>query len=399
MTPQSPRTPILLFGAFDRHNLGDLLFPHVATAMLAPDIPLHFTGLAERDLRRHGGHLVESVSRLATEFDGNPLHLLHVGGELLTCNAWEAAVMLLPPEDAQPAIAYLEAHPEARRAWVHEALGMDAEAPYILSRKLFPHAQKVVYCGVGGVDFDECEPALRNEVIANLRAADAVGVRDGRTLSLLRAAGIEARLMPDPAVMVAELFGERIRGHAEGIVLDFPQGYLAVQFSADFGDDATLAEIAAQLDEAASRSGLGIVFFRAGAAPWHDDIECYRRVAARMRAPVRLFESLDIWDLCALIANARTYCGSSLHGRIVATAFAVPGINLLHPAYAGKVTKQAAYADTWDVAGMQATTGVGGIADGIRQALAYDREALRRIAGELAARYRAAFGKITEGIG
>ena len=28
------RTPIILFGAFDRHNFGDLLLPHIAAALM-----------------------------------------------------------------------------------------------------------------------------------------------------------------------------------------------------------------------------------------------------------------------------------------------------------------------------------------------------------------------------
>jgi hypothetical protein len=34
-------SPIILFGAFDRHNLGDMLFPHVLAAMLAPQAVVH----------------------------------------------------------------------------------------------------------------------------------------------------------------------------------------------------------------------------------------------------------------------------------------------------------------------------------------------------------------------
>jgi len=51
------RRPIILFGAFDRHNLGDLLFPHIAGALL-PGTDLFHAGLARRDLRPHGGHAV-----------------------------------------------------------------------------------------------------------------------------------------------------------------------------------------------------------------------------------------------------------------------------------------------------------------------------------------------------
>ena len=56
-------TPVILFGAFDRHNFGDMLFPHVAAALL-PDREPIFAGLAERDLRAEGGHRARRFRRL-----------------------------------------------------------------------------------------------------------------------------------------------------------------------------------------------------------------------------------------------------------------------------------------------------------------------------------------------
>ena len=388
--------PTILFGAFDRHNVGDLLFPHVAAALM-PRQDVLFAGLAGRDLRAFGGHRVVALRQLAAHWQERPVRLLHVGGELLTCDCWQAAVMLLPPEEATAAIARFDARPEERLCWAHEQLGMAALAPYTVSRMLFPRAAALVYNAVGGVDLDACAPALRAEVLANLASADAVSVRDRTTLALLHAAGITACLVPDPAVMVEELFGTRIRQRArQGDVArtrrDFPQGYIAVQFSADFGDDETLAEIAAQLDRAAAASGCGVVFFRAGAAPWHDDLACYRRAAARMRnAAVRLFTALDVWDICALIAHSRVYAGSSLHGRIVAMAFALPRINLRHPADARRLTKQTAFAATWEAPGMAGVVDVRNLEQGIKAAMATDAVQRQHLARELAAQYRQGF--------
>jgi hypothetical protein len=45
---------VILFGPFDRHNLGDLLFAHIASALL-PGRELVVAGLAERDLRPSAG--------------------------------------------------------------------------------------------------------------------------------------------------------------------------------------------------------------------------------------------------------------------------------------------------------------------------------------------------------
>lgn len=333
--------PLILFGACDSHNLGDLLFPHIAAALLAPR-QVVAAGLAARDLTAFGGHRVRAIGEALREFPDAPV--IHAGGELLCCDAWEAAVMLLPPEEAPGVIAQYDGRPE-RFDWARQFLGCDDRAPYCISKSQPPRHGAVVFNGVGGVDLDRRDAALRAEVLDKLRGADWIGVRDRATLAHLAAAGIAARLMPDAAVLTAELFGERIRERAEAgetaaVRAAFPQGHLAVQFAAALGDDATLARITDGLTREAA--GRGIVFFRAGAAPWHDELEAYRHAAARLPG-ARVFESLDIWDLCALITSSSAFCGSSLHGRIVAEAFGVPVIEGIVPA--GQ--KVAAYRETW----------------------------------------------------
>ncbi len=396
------RIPVILFGAFDRHNFGDLLFPHVAAALM-PGRDLVFAGLVDRDLRRHGGHSVVALARLAIGSRDRPSMLIHVGGEILTCDAWQAAVMLLPPERAQQTVAYLETRPRERLEWVHAMLGTSALAPYTVSRRLYPGLLSVIYAGVGGTAIGQVAADLRAEVLANLGAADAVGVRDGHTLEQLLAAGIDARLMPDPAVMVAELFGAKIRSRARDgevaeVLRTFAQGYVAVQFSADFGADRSLTQIAVQLDQIAALDGYGVVLFRAGAAPWHDDLARLGQVAARLRpGSARLFESIDLWDICALIASSRAYCGSSLHGRIVATAFALPRVSLRPPVATGGVSKQAAFAASWDDSGFPAEVEPRDIAQAIHAALAIPQAHLRQQARRLARLYRQRFAAICPG--
>ena len=345
MLPAKP-VPLVLFGACDRHNLGDLLFPHVAVALLAPR-EVVVAGLAARDLTPFGGHRVRAIGEVLREFPGATV--IHVGGELLCCDAWEAAVMLLSAEEAPGVIARYDGRRE-RFDWARQFLGMEDRAPYCLGKGQSLQHGAVIFNGVGGVDLDRRDAALGAEVLAKLRGADRIGVRDKLTHAQLAVAGIDARLMPDPAVLTAELFGGRIgeraaTGEVAAVRAAFPQGYIAVQFAATLGDDATLGCIAEGL--AREAAGRGIVFFRAGAAPWHDDLETYRRAAAVFRgvdaAPAWIFESLDIWDICALIGASAGFAGSSLHGRIVAEAFGMPVVEGIVPA-GEKVT---AYRDTW----------------------------------------------------
>lgn len=388
--------PILLIGAFDRHNFGDLLFPHVAGRLFGGD-NLLYAGVAERDLRPAGGFKTRALSRLARELDGRPLNIVHAGGEVLCCDAWQAAVMVQPSEQLQALLQRPEGDGEERAMWTRKVLGLSARAPYMASRQLFPGAEKIIYTAVGGVGLDACDVTFRAEVVSKLKEADYISVRDRQTRAHLREHGITPRLVPDPAVMVAELFGEPIRqaaqsGEVATIQAAFPKGYLAVQYSADYGDDKTLREMAAQLDAWGAASGQGVVLFRAGAAPWHDDLGCYRRLAGFMRSTrVHIFASLNLWEICAVIARSAAFCGSSLHGRIIAMAFGLPRLNLRHPDARCRTGKQESYAETWELPGLHTTVDVGGIAAGLARAMAHDRGLLQQHASTLAARYREEF--------
>ncbi|MDR5740906.1 MULTISPECIES: polysaccharide pyruvyl transferase family protein [unclassified Caballeronia] len=390
--------PIIVFGAFDRHNFGDMLFAHVIDGLLRehrPDAQPIFAGLAARDMRGYGGHDVVALASLATLWRGAPVSLIHAGGEVLTCDAWEAAVMLTRPEHTQACIARYGGRTDDRRTWARSTLGTDALAPYVIGVETFGRASPIGCNAIGGVALESRDAPLRAEVLTKLRDADFLCVRDVHTQATLQAAGIAARLIPDPVSIIAELFDARIRAHARHgaparVLHAFPHGYIAVQFSADFGDDATLARLARQFDAIGASSGLGIALFRAGAAPWHDDIAVYRRLVARMRhRSVTIFDSLDIWDICALVANSAGFAGSSLHGRIVAMAYALPRVNILHPDDAVRTGKQAAYARTWEDEGMPHAVEIEQLASAIHDALRADRDALMRRARELASMYRA----------
>lgn len=340
--------PLILFGAFDRHNLGDLLLGHVAAAEAAPR-PVCFAGLAGRDLTDWGGHKVRALTVLARTWGSRRADLLHVGGELLTCESYEAAIMLQTPAEAEAAIARYDTDPVARRRWAEAELGLSARLPYLAAKKLFRNPGRFEYRAVGGVGFDRLGPAARDEALRRLREADRVTVRDRITEGHLTAAGIVAGLEPDPVSRIATGFGERIRQHGAigepaAMRAAFPSGYLALQCAGEYGDDASLDRLAAHLD-GLTGAHLGLVMFRAGAAPWHDDLAVYRRLAERLASRrVRLFLSLQVWDICALIAGARGYCGSSLHGGIVARAFDVPVLNFPLTA---DMAKRAAYWQTW----------------------------------------------------
>jgi hypothetical protein len=376
----------LLFGAFDRHNFGDLLFPHLLAALL-PGQVFGVCGLVERDLRAFGGHQVRPLAAQAAR-------LIHVGGELLTCSAWQAAVMLLDPAAAEAAIARYAADPAAAATWAARRLGTACSMPYVVGRGALAPGGRLIFNAVGGVAWDALSASQRDEVKAALREADWLSVRDHVTQAALRAEGIDAPLCPDPAVMVAECSGELIlqhqrRGAVQAMREAFPQGYLACQFSADFADDASLDALAQGLARTAAATGLGVALFRAGAAPWHDDPALYASLLRRLPpGAARLFPSLHLWDICALIAASRGTVASSLHTRLVALAYGLPRVSLALPQQGERPGKVAAWAETWEPEAVPRSVALDRIESATMQALAVPSDVLQDSAAQLRTRYR-----------
>jgi hypothetical protein len=377
--------PLVLFGAFDRHNFGDLMFPHLMAALL-PGRAFEYCGLAERDLRVFGGHPVRQLDAL-------PAQLVHVGGELLTCSAWQAAVMLLDPLGAAAAIARYDADPAAAAEWAARQLGTTRTMPYVVGPDALAPGGKLIFNAVGGVEWGFLPSAQREEVKEALGSADWLSVRDHVTQAALRAEGIDAPLCPDPAVMLEQCFGEVIRqnqgqGAVKHIRDAFPQGYLACQFSADFGDDASLDELARGLSRVAVGTGLGLALFRAGAAPWHDDPQVLKKLQRRLPpGTARLFRSLHLWDICSLIAASRGAVCSSLHGRIAALACGLPRVSLMPPQQGRRPDKRAAFAETWEPEAVPRSVAVGQIEPAVMRALAVPARVLRENAASLRAHY------------
>ncbi|MGB9129805.1 MAG: polysaccharide pyruvyl transferase family protein, partial [Thiobacillus sp.] len=283
--------------------------------------------------------------------------------------------------------------PAAAAAWAARQLGTARSMPYVVGRDALAPGGKLIFNAVGGVEWNGLPVALRDDVKAALRQADWLSVRDHVTQAALRAEGIDAPLCSDPAVMVAECFGETIRQHqntgpVKAIRDAFPQGYLACQFSADFADDASLDALALGLSKVAAATGLGLALFRAGAAPWHDDPALYESLQRRLLpGTAQLFSSLHLWDICALIAASRGTVGSSLHGRIVALAYGLPRVSLIPPQQGPRPDKRTAFAETWEPDAVPRSVAVDRIEPAVLQALAVPADVLRDNAAQLCARY------------
>ncbi|MCB1896070.1 MAG: polysaccharide pyruvyl transferase family protein [Zoogloeaceae bacterium] len=357
------RHPLILFGAFDRHNLGDLLLARVAGRLCSPRVSIA-AGLRGRDQTASGGVVAVAMSTLDAAAD-----VLHVGGELLCCDAFDAAVMLQRPFDAARIVARLDRNRGAAERWASRQLGSSRHLPYLFP----PGAGLRLYAGIGGSALDRLPAPARAEAIDAMRAADGLWLREARTRQLLASAGVAAPLAPDPVTLVAALFGRRIvrraaAGDLTALRRRFGRGYLALQLRGDWGDDATIDAVAEQLGRASTTTGYGVVLFCAGRAPWHDDPALYHRLLRRRPLDAIVFDATDIWALCALIASSVATIATSLHARIVAEAFARPVLSLSRGS--DGTAKLEAYVDTWADDRMRGLAAPEQLADALPEVLA-----------------------------
>ena len=144
--------PLILFGAFDRHNFGDLLLGRIA-ARTTGRADAIAAGLAARELRRAGGFAVAALDDIVAAQAGHAFDLLQVGGEILGCSRYEAAVMLLAPDEAARIVARLDRDTTAREHWAAGQPGTARELPYVASRGDVPGVRRILHARIVGEAF------------------------------------------------------------------------------------------------------------------------------------------------------------------------------------------------------------------------------------------------------
>jgi hypothetical protein len=137
-----------------------------------------------------------------------------------------------------------------------------------------------------------------------------------------------------------------------------------------------------------------LALFRAGTAPWHDDPRLYQALLHRLPAgSARIFDSLHLWDVCALIAASRGVVASSLHARLAALVWGLPRVSLALPQQGTRAGKVAAFADTWEPASQPCGVEPGRIGAAVREAFAASADVLDDNAADLRRRFAASLSQ------
>ena len=400
--PERKGRTVALYGAFDRYNYGDLLFPIITRKLwerrLGP-ATFQYYGLLASDLSEYGGVPTRPLTQL---FARNELPdgsvVIVPGGDVLSAD-W--TYLYLCHRELDWILRWRE------RLWGRQGVEMGLRRrfcpslvlPYAISPADFRQTVTVAYQAIGGIGLHHYPEKIQGAVRAKLTQAAYVGVRDSRTRSTLAGPGgpgARIRLVPDSAVLLSDVFPVgalmgRLTPRIRQIIEAWGQGKYAVFQAADRFNEDEVAELARQLDALYGQTGLPCFLLPIGRALKHDDHLLLARLRARMRAPAELPEFNTIHDTMGVIAQAAVFAGTSLHGAITAISYAVPHVGLRDC-----VPKVDTFLADWDLPEQQACVEASGLAAGMQRALALPRARLEARAAALKSACNRAFDEMIQ---
>lgn len=310
----------ILFGAFERHNFGDLLMGFAFERLLRQKgINTIHASILDNDLTECGGTKVHSIFRLLANGLDPSIPILHVGGETASCSFNDALAC-----DSPAALPY---HlKDIISTEVHQGLGTDRPFPYLTP----PHEQinrvsqlwgHRLFYGIGLTQLSD-DRAHNARLSATLAGASMASFRDARSLGNARSLGIDqATYAPDIVLSISRLMP---------VARPVKPRYLLMHFNGDYLRRNSAALITA-LSQIAPQFEGGLKIGLAGTANYHDSLDefyRFRQLAKASSVCIDVLPSVDILTICQQIANAAAVVSTSLHYRIVARSYGVPRLTM-----------------------------------------------------------------------
>lgn len=343
---------VALYGAFDRDNYGDILFPLIFEKYynqkygMIKDTKISYYGLNDSDLESKGGLKTVAISKLVNQTK-KPDVVIVVGGDVLSTD-WIAMYLCFVDSRFNRAILKFMNNFVSDQLWA-KLFRADWVLPWILSQKELGSKVKIIYNAVGGSHIRILDKRQKKYLKDKINTCEYISVRDQETKTQLLELNIRKNIdiSPDSALIMSILFpldilSNLITESIESRVKDLDNKYIAVQLNESLGRGNEKL-IATQLDSIYEKSGYRSFLIPIGRAPMHDDYIPLKKVLKYCRSQARILEDGNIYDIMYLIANSAMYFGTSLHGAITALSFNVP-----HIALTNKIPKLSAFLKTWE---------------------------------------------------
>lgn len=319
---EGTRKQILLVGAYERDNFGDVLFG-ILTKQALEDRghTVVLSSVVMADMRHIFGEVVVPYTYALTHYTWDVVWV--VGGEVAGTSVDKSLSMTLPGSSYSRLQDLTAAEQDSAARHVIGAPSSAAVA-YIPNLARYERNTEAMLIINSSGGFREKGRAKR---LVNRAAHVHVATRDDVSYAALSDASVDSvALTPD---LVHTIPG----------VLPKPEqveNRLLFQASDAHLREALMECVISQLGAVAQRHSCGISLFAAGYAPHHDSLEKYERIKAGIESQhpgvqVDIPAERDPLELVTMIASARLWLGSSLHGRIISGAYNVPRVSFSKP--------------------------------------------------------------------
>ncbi|MBW4532032.1 MAG: polysaccharide pyruvyl transferase family protein [Aphanothece saxicola GSE-SYN-MK-01-06B] len=310
----------ILFGAFERHNFGDLLMGFVFTKLLEmKGISCIHASILNNDLSSFSGTRVYSIFDLMDAGLDTSTPILHVGGETASCSFNDAlgcdSPLPLPYHQKDEVCTKLQ-----------QLLGTDRPFPYLTPPHETVHGQTSCWPNrlFYGVGFTSPSPnnEKRNLLAKTFTGSRMSGFRDDYSLDNARELGIRDIIFaPDIVLYISKLMS---------LTSTEQSGYLLVHYNQEYlrRNEASLIE---ELSQVRTSFRGGIKIGLAGTAHYHDSLNAlyrFKEMAAKSSVSIEVLPCVDIFSICKQIANAAVVASTSLHYRIIARSYGVPRLSM-----------------------------------------------------------------------
>ncbi len=329
---------LIIISPNDRYNYGDLLFSFIIQSKLKTCYSdFIIVSTTNNDLTSVGGEKVLAITSLSDLDQSERYDLILGGGESLLsdwlsccryCTAYKESRFSVFGQRIIAKLFGRDVLISYRNTVGRKRMHGITEFPFSISKNEISYVDKIFYCSVGaaGVDIK----MLSKSKIKKLKKIDYISVRDINSSKVLNSVGVNAKLRPDSAILMSEVFGGGFleKNISDEVALFSKKRYILFQINLEEKKRHT-QEIIDFLASILKNTDLYICLCPIGYAPGHDDPIALSEINDLFKNDkVQYFGNNSIWDIMYLIANSKCYVGSSLHGVITSMSFNIPYVAL-----------------------------------------------------------------------